>query len=48
MPGVGDAGPITAEQFERRGLEDQFSAFAAHFGVDVAWISRLVAFNRAG
>jgi hypothetical protein len=39
--------PMTAERFERRGLEDQLSAFANHFDVDEQWTTRLVAFNRA-
>lgn len=47
LAGTRGSAPISADQFERRGLEDQLTAFAAHFGVDEAWIARLVGFNRA-
>lgn len=43
----GFAYSCTIEAFERRGIEDQLKTLAFDFGVEDAWVSRLVGFNRA-
>jgi hypothetical protein len=38
---------VTAEQFERRGIEDQLSILSTSFAIDPIWTSRLTGYNRA-
>ena len=38
---------VTAEQFERRGIEDQLSVLSSSFAIDPIWTSRLTGYNRA-
>lgn len=39
--------PVTVEQFERRGIEDQLAVLSDCFSIAPVWVTRLTGYNRA-